>query len=168
MTEQFHAQQPGLPSSAPTSTRRKTRPRVAGAIVLLSTLATAFGGGNIEKASAAAPTDNATATVAVAFSPAKQQPSSGQRNAAQSAKQYLEMTGFSRSGLIHQLEYEGYSTADATSAVDSLNADWNQQAVRCAKQYLEMTSFSRSGLVDQLVYDGFTHEQAEYGANAAY
>ncbi|PPJ36341.1 hypothetical protein C5E45_20010 [Nocardia nova] len=105
---------------------------------------------------------------AVAFTPAEQQPSSGQRNATQSAKQYLELSGFSRSGLIEQLEYEGYSTEDAAAAVDSLNVDWNEQAVRCAKQYLELTSFSRSGLIDQLVYEGFTHAQAEYGANAAY
>ncbi|WP_305779200.1 Ltp family lipoprotein [Nocardia nova] len=199
MTEQFPAQQPSLPSAAPAPTKRKTWPWVAGAIVLVPALAAAFGGGNIEKASAASPTgsstaafaaapaapawDNASATtdvavvttaapaqaIAVAFSPAKQQqPSSGQRNATRAAKRYLEYTGFSRSGLIKQLEYDDYSTEDATFAVDSLNTDWNEQAARCAKKYLDYTSFSRSGLIDQLVYDGFTHEQAEYGANAAY
>lgn len=106
--------------------------------------------------------------LAAAFTPARQQLSPGQRNAVQAAEQYLELSAFSRSGLIDQLEYEGYSTEDATYAFDSLNVDWNQQAKRSAEQYLELTAFSLSGLIDQLVYDGFTREQAEYGANAAY
>lgn len=107
-------------------------------------------------------------THAVEFSPAKQDITSSQRNAIQSAQQYLDYTAFSRSGLIHQLEFDHFSTADATFAVDSLTADWNEQAAKSAKQYLDYTSFSRSGLIDQLVYDGFTRAQAEYGANASY
>lgn len=106
--------------------------------------------------------------LAVVFSPARQQDSSSRRNAIRSAQQYLEFSAFSRSGLIDQLEYEGFSTEDATFAVDSLNVDWNEQAAKSARQYLEYTSFSRSGLIDQLVYEGFTHAQAEYGVNAAY
>jgi hypothetical protein len=78
------------------------------------------------------------------------------------------MSPFSRSGLIDQLEYEGFSTADATYAVDSLTVNWNEQAALSAKQYLEMTPFSKSGLIEQLEYEGFTSAQAEYGANAAY
>lgn len=89
----------------------------------------------------------------------------GQRNATKSAQQYLEYSAFSRSGLINQLEFEGYSTADATYAVDSLNVDWNEQAARSAEQYLEYSSFSRSGLIDQLVFEGFTRSQAEYGVS---
>ncbi|MFE3194935.1 Ltp family lipoprotein [Nocardia sp. NPDC059240] len=107
-------------------------------------------------------------TRAVEFSPAKRDITASQRNAIQSAQQYLDFSAFSRSGLIHQLEYDEFSTADATFAVDSLNADWNEQAAKSAKQYLEFSSFSRSGLIDQLVYDGFTRAQAEYGANASY
>ncbi|WP_240954918.1 Ltp family lipoprotein [Rhodococcus sp. 105337] len=78
------------------------------------------------------------------------------------------MMPFSRSGLINQLEYEGFSTADATYAVDRLDVDWDRQAKRSAEQYLDMTSFSLSGLVEQLEYEGYTRAQAEYGANAAY
>lgn len=89
----------------------------------------------------------------------------GQRNAQGSAEDYLDYTAFSRSGLIDQLEYEGFSNADATWAVDSLNVDWNQQAAESARQYLEYTSFSRSGLIDQLEYEGFTPGQAEYGVS---
>lgn len=89
-----------------------------------------------------------------------------QRNARRSASQYLDFTAFSRSGLIGQLEFEGYSTADATYAVDSLDVDWNEQAAKSAAQYLEFSAFSRSGLIDQLVFEGYTREQAEYGVNA--
>lgn len=50
--------------------------------------------------------------------------SSGQRNALAKADAYLEMSGFSYSGLVEQLEYEGFSTADATYAADNCGADW--------------------------------------------
>lgn len=86
----------------------------------------------------------------------------GQKNAIGSAQSYLSFSGFSRSGLIKQLEYEGYSTEDATFAVDYLNIDWNEQAVKSAESYLSFSSFSRQGLIDQLEYEGFTHEQAVY------
>jgi hypothetical protein len=72
---------------------------------------------------------------------------------------------FSRSGLIGQLEYEGFTTAEATLAVDYLNVDWNEQAWKSAESYLDFTAFSRSGLIDQLEYEGFTTEQATYGVD---
>lgn len=93
-----------------------------------------------------------------------------QKNAVRSAKQYLSIQGFSRSGLIQQLssDYgEGYNVADARVAVDSLNVDWNRQAVRSAKQYLSIQGFSCKRLIDQLsssAGDGYTHSQANYGA----
>jgi hypothetical protein len=90
----------------------------------------------------------------------------GQENARKSAKNYLDYTAFSRSGLIKQLEYEGYSTEEATYGVDALNTDWNDQAVKSAKNYLDYTAFSRSGLIEQLEYEGFTTEEATYGASA--
>jgi CheY-like chemotaxis protein len=78
----------------------------------------------------------------------------------------LDYTAFSRSGLIKQLEYEGYSTEEATYGVDALNTNWNDQAVKSAKNYLDYTAFSRSGLIEQLEYEGFTTEEATYGASA--
>ena len=87
----------------------------------------------------------------------------GERNALAKAKSYLDFTAFSYTGLIDQLEYEGFSTEEATYGADNCGADWNEQAAKKAKSYLEFTSFSRSGLMDQLLYDGFTQEQAEYG-----
>ena len=91
--------------------------------------------------------------------------SMSQHNALGSARDYLEYTAFSRSGLIKQLEFEGYSTADATSAVDSLNTDYNAQAAKAAKDYLDYSSFSRSGLIEQLMFEGYTAEQATYGVD---
>ncbi len=78
--------------------------------------------------------------------------------------------GFSREGLIGQLSSsygDGYSVADATAAVDSLNVDWNSQALRSAKQYLKMMGFSCSGLINQLSSDAgdkYTKGQATYAA----
>lgn len=88
-----------------------------------------------------------------------------QENAVRSAEDYIDLTPFSRSGLIKQLEFEDYSTKDATFAVDSLNIDYKEQAAKAAENYLEMTSFSRQGLIDQLKFEGYTQEQATYGVN---
>lgn len=88
-----------------------------------------------------------------------------QQNALRTAKDYLDFSAFSRPGLIGQLEYEKYSTEDASWAVDRVAVDWNEQAVKSAKDYLDFTSFSRAGLLDQLIYEGFTPEQAEYGVS---
>ena len=88
-----------------------------------------------------------------------------QQNALRSAENYLDYTAFSRTGLIKQLEYEEYSTEDATWAVDRVTVDWNEQAAKSAKNYLEFSSFSRSGLIDQLIFEGFTQEQAVYGVS---
>jgi hypothetical protein len=97
--------------------------------------------------------------VGIALSPMSQQ------QAVRKAEDYLDYTAFSRSGLINQLvSIEGFSTADATFAVDSLTVDWNEQAAKKAKDYLDYTAFSRSGLINQLVsIEGFTPAQATYG-----
>ena len=88
-----------------------------------------------------------------------------QANARESAASYLSFMAFSRTGLIDQLEYEGYSTADATYGVDAQGADWNQQAALKAEEYLDFMSFTRSELIDQLLYEGFSQSEATYGAN---
>ena len=96
-----------------------------------------------------------------------------QRNALRSAKQYLSMSGFSRDGLIGQLSSDagdGYSVADATAAVDSLDVDWNENAAKSAAQYLNMSGFSCQGLIEQLSSDAgdkYTVEQATFGARQA-
>ncbi len=87
----------------------------------------------------------------------------GEQNALSSAFDYLDYTAFSYSGLIEQLEYEGFSSKEATYAADNCGADWNEQAAKCAENYISISSFSRSGLIEQLEFEGFTKEQAEYG-----
>lgn len=87
----------------------------------------------------------------------------GQKNALEKANNYLSMMAFSRTGLIKQLEYENFSNADATYAVDNCGADWNAQAAKKAKSYLDAMAFSRDNLIKQLEFEGFTNEQAVYG-----
>lgn len=167
--EPFPTPQPSYLSAAGAPKKQKKWVWLVGAPVLALALAAPAWNGAVAAADVAEPDIAASvSTHMVEFSPAKRDITSSQRNAIRSAQQYLDFSAFSRSGLIHQLEYEDFSTADATFAVDSLNADWNEQAAKSAKQYPEYTSFSRSGLIDQLVYEGFTRAQAEYGANASY
>jgi hypothetical protein len=91
----------------------------------------------------------------------------GQKNALGKAESYLSVSAFSRTGLIKQLEFEKFSKADATWAVDHVKANWKEQAAKKAAQYLETQSFSHQGLVDQLVFEGFTAAEAEYGVTKA-
>jgi hypothetical protein len=52
-----------------------------------------------------------------------------QKNAVRTATSYLNMSGFSRDGLIEQLSSpsgSGYDIADAIIAVDSLKVDWKE------------------------------------------
>lgn len=93
-------------------------------------------------------------------------PSISQQNALKKAKDYLDYTAFSYTGLIEQLEYEKFSTEDATYGADNCGADWNEQAAKKAADYLDYTSFSRDGLIEQLEYEGFTAEQATYGVDS--
>lgn len=114
---------------------------------------------------------NIVDSVAISSVPAKTEPeeknaTTGEINALEKALSYLNYTSFSRSGLIDQLEYEGFSTEEATYGVDNCGADWNEQAAKKAQSYLDYSSFSRQGLIDQLVFEGFTQEQAEYGVSS--
>ena len=52
------------------------------------------------------------------------------KNALKSADSYLRYSAFSHDGLINQLEYEGYSTEEATYAADNCGADWDEQALK--------------------------------------
>ncbi|AXO32980.1 hypothetical protein MicB006_0674 [Micromonospora sp. B006] len=88
-----------------------------------------------------------------------------QENAIRAASDYLRYQAFSRSGLIKQLEFEGYPRKIATQAVDSLKVDYKKQAAKMAKDYLDTQPFSRSGLIKQLEFEGYTHAQAVYGVD---
>ena len=89
-----------------------------------------------------------------------------QRNAVSSAASYLKYSSFSRSGLISQLQYEGFSLSDATYGTDAQNANWNTQAVKTGASYLRSSSFSRSGLISQLQFEGFSGSEATYGTDS--
>jgi hypothetical protein len=94
-----------------------------------------------------------------------------QQNAIATAQDYLDMSGFSRAGLIQQLSSrfgEGFKKADAVFAVNHISVNWNTEAVQSAKSYLEMSGFSRSSLIQQLhskAGEEFTLAQATYAAN---
>lgn len=90
-------------------------------------------------------------------------PTTGQKNALKHAQEYLRAMAFSYTGLIKQLEYEGYSHDDAVYGVDNCNANWNEQATKMAKSYLDSMAFSRDGLIKQLEYEGFSYDEAVYG-----
>jgi len=89
-----------------------------------------------------------------------------QQNAVRSAESFIRTMSFSRSGLINQLEFGGFSNADATFAVDNIVVDWYEQAARSAESFLRTMAFSRSSLINQLEFGGFTRSQAEHGANS--
>ncbi len=108
-----------------------------------------------QQAAAAASSYTAPATVTL-----------GMKNAVGKAQQYLKYTSFSKKGLIEQLKYEGFTTEEATYAVETIQVDWNDQCAKKAQQYLKYTSFSRKGLADQLEYEGFTSSQIAYGLAA--
>lgn len=97
--------------------------------------------------------------------PQEPEMSVSQQNAVSKAEAYIDMTAFSKTGLIKQLEFDKFSNADATFAVNNLKVDWKEQAGKKAQDYIDMTSFSRQGLIDQLKFDGFTTEEATYGVD---
>lgn len=115
----------------------------------------------------AGPEAGARAEVAESSAKAEAAETASQRNALRTAESYLEYKAFSRTGLISQLKYEGYSTTDATWAVDRVTVDWNEQAAKAAERYLEYKAFSRTALIDQLVYEGFSPKQSKYGVSQA-
>ena len=68
--------------------------------------------------------------------PSTETVTSGMRNALATAHDYLDTMAFSYSGLIDQLEYEGYTYSEAVYAVDNCGADWYEQAALMAAEYL--------------------------------
>ena len=93
------------------------------------------------------------------------------QNCYDTAMSYLDFMAFSRNGLIHQLQHDGYTNNAISNALDLLEKDyvsWDIEAVKKAQEYMETFSFSQQRLYEQLVHDGFTEEQANYGASYVY
>lgn len=120
----------------------------------------------------------ALVTVGVAFAPmvgvvadgpaARASVTSELTQAARKAQAYLKYMAFSRSGLIEQLVYEGFSRSVATRAVDQLHVDWNRQAERKGREYLKTFPMSQAELLEQLRYEGFTEAQVAYARRHIY
>ncbi|MCQ2530398.1 MAG: Ltp family lipoprotein [Lachnospiraceae bacterium] len=89
-----------------------------------------------------------------------------QKNALESAQSYISSLAFSYTGLIEQLEWEGYSEEDAIYAADNCGADWYKEAEESVDSYLSFMGFSYTGLIDQLEYEGFTTDQATKAVDA--
>lgn len=87
----------------------------------------------------------------------------GEKNALRAAKNYLRILAFSYEGLIDQLEFDGYTSSEATYAAMNCGANWNEQAHLSAENYLDTMPFSREGLIEQLEFDGFTSTEATFG-----
>lgn len=158
----------------PRSTARHARPKRKKRVgrilipVLVLLFMVGFGATQIGKIGAFVPA-SANASANTQASGAQNSASSGftigttHPDALSAANQYLATMPFSHDGLIHQLEYEGYTNEDATYAADNCGADWNQQALLAAVNYLDSMPFSSDGLAHQLEYERFTSEQAAYG-----
>jgi hypothetical protein len=89
-----------------------------------------------------------------------------QQNAYKKAESYLKYSAYSRSDLISQLEFSGFSTADATYGADSLGVNWSEQAIKKAQSYLKYSAYSRSDLISQMEFSGFSTAEAIYGTDA--
>lgn len=93
------------------------------------------------------------------------------QNCYDQAMSYLDFMAFSRNGLIHQLQHDGYTDNAISNALDLLEkyyVSWDTEAVKKAQEYMETFSFSQQRLYEQLIHDGFTEEQANYGVTYGY
>jgi len=144
--------------------RKMLKPLLAVAVgffaLIIIASCTASKTNTIEPVAPIATTDSTTAT----SEPEAPKYTVSQKNSIKKAQSYLDYTAFSRTGLIKQLKYEGFSTEDATFAVDNITVDWMVQAEKMAENYMSYSSFSRSSLINQLQFEGFTVDQAEHGA----
>jgi hypothetical protein len=162
---------------------------IAGLFVVLGGIGAALGGGSkpaansgtggqpsaVSQTTSTPPPAPATTTPpsapAATTAPPAPQYTVAEQQAIESAQSYLDMgTGFSKAGLIQQLDSssgEGFSHKLAVFAVSHVHVNWYRQAVLSAKGYMQMGGFSYSSLVDQLssAYgEQFTVAQAEYAA----
>ena len=170
------AESPAAPAGADTSPKKPWFRKwwgigliAFGALVILTA---AFGGGSTDTASvadesvaAAEQTPGDTTDEAAPVEEPKEELTVAQENAVRQAENYLGTSAFSKKGLIEQLEFEGYSKADAKFAVNYIDVDWDEQAALKAEEYLDTSAFSKQGLIEQLEFEGFTTAQAKFAVN---
>lgn len=86
----------------------------------------------------------------------------GERNALDKARSYLSWMRFSEQGLYDQLEYDGFTEAEARYGVANCGADWQEQADKAAKSYLASSHMGPAQLRYQLRdFEKFTAAQTE-------
>ena len=90
------------------------------------------------------------------------EPTLSQKNAIKKAENYLDTMAFSKSGLIKQLKFEGFTEEESTFALENITVDWNKQAIKKAENYLDTMAFSKSGLIKQLKFEGFTEGESTF------
>jgi hypothetical protein len=154
-------------------------------IVIIVAIASAVGGnkgsGNNAGSSNSSGSSQSPAAVVQSSAPAAVQSSAppppqytaSQQQAIQAAESYLsEGQGFSKVGLIGQLDSSagnGFSYADALFAVNHVTVNWDQQAIDSAKSYLTSgQGFSYNGLLQQLTSqagEGFSMSEATFALN---
>lgn len=101
-----------------------------------------------------------------------------EKNCYKSAKNYLDLMGYSKQGLIEQLSSEygdNYSKETAEKIVNDIEkageVDWVEEAKESARNYLDIMPFSKQELIEQLCSDAgdkYTREQAEKAVSAVY
>lgn len=86
-----------------------------------------------------------------------------QQQAIDAAKIALKFN-LSEKGLRENLQLQGYSDDQITTAIEKLDPDWNQQALNCARKLNETGSpLPKEELLEILkTNSGFTEEQAQY------
>ena len=89
-----------------------------------------------------------------------------QRQANDAAMTALKFN-LSEKGLRENLQLQGYSDDQITTAINKLDPDWNQQALNCARKLNETGSpLPEDQLLEMLkTNSGFTEEQAQYAIN---
>lgn len=85
--------------------------------VLASAMLLAISGVAAGGAQAATNIEASRLAIGVGFEPELPLSPASQQNAVRTAKQYRAMSGYSHSGLVNQLEYEGYTPAQAEYGV---------------------------------------------------
>ncbi|NLN51691.1 MAG: hypothetical protein GX145_02615, partial [Clostridiaceae bacterium] len=85
-----------------------------------------------------------------------------ERNALETAKNYISIFPFSETGLADQLAFEGFPQNAIDYAIANINANYNEMALKSAKNYLEIFPMSDSELYEQLIFEGYTSVQAQY------
>src|SRR5699024_1936113 len=90
-------------------------------------------------------------------------------SALTSAENYADLMNMSKQAIFDQLtsDFDQFSEEAAQYAIDTVDADWNENALKSAETYSDTMHMSKQGIYDQLTsdFDQFTDEQAQYAVD---